>query len=168
MWLLVGLAFAQVRVNGVEVQLPGVPAGQYWYDAQSGLWGLQKGPAQGVIAPGMALGALAADASAGDTGVFINGRQLPQIELVWLSSRVGAVAPGRYFLDPWGNAGPEGGPAVVNLYAAAGGGAGGGGGGGGGTFYNQGSTSTVSGGSWDGGGIVTVRNSDGSSTSVGW
>ena len=169
LWWLVGFAFAQVPsagvvVNGVAAQLPGVMPGQYWYDARSGLWGRPGGPAEGVFTPGLQLGALRSDASAGNTGVFINGRQLPAGELATLSSWVGPVAPGRYFLDANGDAGAEGGPAVVNLYAASAARSGSQGG----TFYNQGSTSSVSGGSWEGGGMVTVRNSDGSSTSVGW
>lgn len=169
-WMFIGFAFAQVPpsavVNGVAVQMPGVVPGQYWYDARSGLWGRLGGPAEGVFTPGLQLGRLRADASAGTTNVFVNGRQLPAGELATLSSWVGSVAPGRYFLDATGDMGVEGGLALVNLYAASA--ARSGPGAQGGTFYNQGSTSTVSGGSWEGGGIVTVRNSDGSSTSVGW
>ena len=62
----------------------GVPvaAGRYWYDAFSGVWGMEGGPAQGQIHPGLQLGGpLRADASGGDTGVFVNGRQLHRLEV---------------------------------------------------------------------------------------
>jgi len=86
-------------------------------------------PVQGQIAPGLALGTLAADASNGTTNVFVNGRNLPVQELVWLQTTLRTqVLQGRYWLDAAGNMGLEGGPALVNLVAASrasGGGAGG-------------------------------------------
>src|SRR5688572_25680470 len=49
------------------------------------------------------------------TCVFINGQELQAHELAELQALVGVVQPGRYWLDNAGNAGPEGGPATVNL-----------------------------------------------------
>jgi hypothetical protein len=93
--------------------------GDYWYDPTSGACGLAGGPAMTFIIPGLALGGqLAADASAGNTGVFINGRELPQYDLIELTRLIGFVVPGRYFLDGNGNAGFEGGPPLANLIAA--------------------------------------------------
>ena len=94
--------------------------GRYWYDRVSGAAGPLGGPTLAFILPGLDLGGpLAPDASAGNTGVFINGRELPQYDLIALTRLVGFVQPGRYFLDALGNAGFEGGPPVINLVAAS-------------------------------------------------
>lgn len=95
--------------------------GNYWYDARSGLYGVVGYPAWGFMLPGHDLGRLQSDASNGATGVFINGRQLPQSEWVVWSQMLGyLIQPGRYWLDSNGNAGYEGNPApAVNLYQAA-------------------------------------------------
>jgi hypothetical protein len=120
-------AYAQTVINGLEMsrerlqqlrQATGVaaPAGRFWYDARSGLWGAEGGPALGFTRPGLDVGAtLPADASRGRTGVFMNGRQLHEREVRWLQT-LGPVWPGRYWLDPWGNVGFEGQPTpFVNL-----------------------------------------------------
>jgi hypothetical protein len=51
----------------------------------------------------------------GGTGVFVNGRELPPPDVQRLAALVGPIPPGRYWIDAQGNAGPEGGPATVNL-----------------------------------------------------
>src|SRR5262245_15915385 len=78
-----------VRVNGVQLtqtQLDAyakqfhtqIPPANYWYDKISGAFGLQGGPTLGFNVPGLDLGGpLQADASRGNTGVFVNGRDLP-------------------------------------------------------------------------------------------
>ena len=123
--------------------------GRYWYDASSGLWGVVGRPSAGFLLAGHELGRLASDASNGDTGVFMNGRELPYAEWMSFSAILGApLQRGRYWLDGQGNAGVEGSAkAQVNLYAAyrariaaAGGGwspDGGGGGGGGDNFWSS-------------------------------
>lgn len=94
--------------------------GRYWYDRTSGAAGPAGGPTLTFIVPDLDLGGpLAADASAGNTGVFLNGRELPQYDLIELTRLVGFVRPGRYFLDASGNAGFEGGPPMINLVAAS-------------------------------------------------
>lgn len=96
-----------------------IPNGSYWYDPRSGLWGREGGPALGQIDAELELGGpLQQQASNGDTWVFVNGRRLPLGELLALQRVVGFVRPGRYWLDPQGNAGFEGGPALVNVIAA--------------------------------------------------
>lgn len=96
-----------------------IPDGLYWYDARSGLWGRHGGPAVGQIHAGLKLGGrLPPQASNGDTGVYLNGRRLPRTELHALQQLIGPVTPGRYWLDASGNAGAEGGPALVNLIEA--------------------------------------------------
>ena len=82
--------------------------GAYWYDSQSGLFGPWKGPAMGMLGAGLDLGGeLQADASAGGAGVFANGRELHRFEVAALR-QVFPLEPGRYWLDPQGNAGHEG------------------------------------------------------------
>ena len=97
--------------------------GRYWYDRVSGLWGYEGGPNRGQILPGLPLGGpLHPNASGGRTAVVVNGRILHPVEIAFLHQRFGSVIPGRYWLDPRGNAGFEGGPPQWNLSARASGG----------------------------------------------
>ena len=93
--------------------------GRYWYDNVSGMWGLEGGPTLGVLLPNLQLGGqLRSNASRGNTGVYINGRNLPQQDLMVLQSVLGYIQPGKYWIDANGNAGKEGGPALINLRQA--------------------------------------------------
>lgn len=93
--------------------------GNYWYDRFSGAWGLEGGPTAGWISPGLNLGgALRADASGGNTGVFINGRELHQLDVQALMQIV-QVQRGHWWVDGQGNFGPEGGPVWGNLVVLA-------------------------------------------------
>jgi hypothetical protein len=95
--------------------------GQYWYDSKSGLYGVQGFQAFGFMYPGHVFESLDENASNGDTGVYVNGRHLPQIEWVTWSQLLGyPIQMGRYWLDANGNAGYEGNPTPTeNLYLAA-------------------------------------------------
>jgi len=97
--------------------------GRYWYDAASGLWGLEGGPSVGLIAPGLPFGRMDPRASvgrwAGVTGVFVNGREIHPDELQYLRSLYGPVARTRYWLNASGIAGYENGPGQFNVWAAA-------------------------------------------------
>jgi hypothetical protein len=100
-----------------------IPPGAYWYDAESGAWGTQGGPTQGLTRAGVTLGgSLRADASGGGdgqlTGIFINGREIHPEEAELLSQVV-TLVPGRYWVDAAGNAGYQGLPAMVNLVEEA-------------------------------------------------
>ena len=119
-----------VRVNGVRLE-PALIAslsadyhiqfksGDFWYDRRSGAWGVVGFPASGVVAPGIAMGGeLRADASHGTSGVFVNGRELTLLEVLYLQ-QLGPVQRGRAWLDAQGNFGPEGGPAIGNLFLLA-------------------------------------------------
>jgi hypothetical protein len=96
-------------------------AGDFWYDARSGLWGVKGREAFGILRPGHAYGTLAPTASAGTTGVFINGRQINTAEALYIRYLLGSVVPGRWWLDgATGYFGPEG--SVIpagNLFVAA-------------------------------------------------
>jgi hypothetical protein len=95
--------------------------GNYWYDQRSGLYGVVGHPAFGFMRAGHNLGKLARTASAGNTGVLVNGRELPQAEWAVWSQLLGyMIQPGSYWLDENGNAGYEGNPIPTeNLYTAA-------------------------------------------------
>ncbi len=117
-----------VVVNGVELSVQdwqqlamtiGVVApGRYWYDSRSGAWGLQGGPAAGVVPAGLVgLGQLRADASGGmDTGYTVNGRRLHPTEAPVM--RQLGLAPGAYDLDAAMNL-SRGGQVLMNLVAVA-------------------------------------------------
>lgn len=102
--------YALEQYYGVRIQ-----SGRYWYDRISGLWGREGGPTVGQILSGLNLGGpLSPRASGGGTGVFINGRELHPAEVAYLQ-RCTPVYRGRYWLNPQGLAGVEGGPPLVNL-----------------------------------------------------
>ena len=93
-----------------------IPAGEYWYDKRCGAWGIQDGPTLGFTLPGINVGGpLRSDASKGDTGVFVNGRQLHRQDVIGLMQLGLPVQQGRYWVDQYGNCGYEGGPALLNL-----------------------------------------------------
>jgi hypothetical protein len=96
------------------------PPGRYWYDARSGLFGLMGWEAAGFMHPGHDFGPLPANASKGNTGVFINGREINMAEAAYCQKLFGAVYQGRYWLDGrTGNLGVEGNPMpVVNAFVA--------------------------------------------------
>jgi hypothetical protein len=95
--------------------------GNYWYDSKSGLYGVVGQAAYGFMYPDHDFGELDRYASGGNTGVIINGRELPQLEWVVWSQVLGYwIQQGSYWFDANGNAGYEGNPTpVVNLYVAA-------------------------------------------------
>jgi hypothetical protein len=112
------LVARQIRELGAQYRVEPQP-GEYWYDARSGLYGIVGMPSAGFMLPGHDFGALPANASGGQTNVFVNGRNLPQAEVMVLSALWGMyIQPGRYWLDGTGNVGYEGVPIPVgNLYA---------------------------------------------------
>jgi len=95
--------------------------GKYWYDSASGLYGVAGYPSYGFMYPGHNFGTLSRNASAGNTGVIINGRELPQLEwAVWSYILGYYIQSGNYWFDSQGNAGYVGiNVPVVNLFAAA-------------------------------------------------
>jgi len=103
------------RVYNVKIK-----DGTYWYDKTCGAWGLKGGPTAGFILPNLDLGGpLQADASNGNTGVFVNGRELHLYDALALQQLLGAIVPGRYWLDAQGNVGIEGGAMLFNIVAVA-------------------------------------------------
>ena len=91
--------------------------GQYWYDTRSGLYGYMGAGPVGRINPGHAFPPMAADVSRGMTGIFLNGRQVPQQEAALYRQMLGSAQPGRYWLDATGNVGAEGSQQpLANIY----------------------------------------------------
>lgn len=77
--------------------------GEYWYDTHSGLWGVVDQPAAGFLHAGHDLGMLTPHASSGDSGVFVNGRELTAQEVRYFSEICGGPWPkGAYRLDAQG------------------------------------------------------------------
>jgi hypothetical protein len=129
-----GVALDKQTIAALQRAYGAVQPGRYWYDPVSGLYGAERGPTAGQIAPGLRLGGpLRADASGRGTGVFVNGRELHPAEVVRLRALFGVVLPGRYWMNAAGIGGFEGAPAHFSLAAAAAQRGGGGGGGG----YNR-------------------------------
>jgi hypothetical protein len=103
-------------IRALEMRYRGhIVNGEYWYDKVCGAWGLEGGPTLGFIEAGFNLGGpLRRDASRGNTGVFVNGRELHQVDVAGLQ-QLGPVYRGRYWVDAQGYVGFEGGPAFANL-----------------------------------------------------
>ena len=79
------------------------------------------GPVLGVMYPGHHFATLKSDVSRGDSGVFINNRQLQTQEAFQSARLFGyyAPVPGRYWLDANSNMGAEGFLVPLgNIYAA--------------------------------------------------
>ena len=119
-----GMPVDTVLVDQLEktYRTPIVP-NRYWYDARTGLWGVEGGPSSGRIAPGVPLpGPLDPRASvgrlAGITGVVINGREIHPEELKFLRTLYGTVNRARYWLNADGVGGYENGPPLFNLNQA--------------------------------------------------
>ena len=106
----------QLAGYGIQAQ-----SGSYWYDPVCGAWGLWGGPTAGFVQAGIPVPApLPAQASNGNTGVFVNGRNIAISELSYLQQLAQVpIAPGQYWLDAQGNAGPVGGGAVINYLERA-------------------------------------------------
>jgi hypothetical protein len=94
--------------------------GNYWYDPECGLFGPVGRAGAGFMRPGHDFGPLDPAASAGTTGVFLNGRQLPLDEYMFFANLAGShILPGRYWLNARGDVGIVGMPvALGNLVVA--------------------------------------------------
>ncbi|XP_074325708.1 uncharacterized protein LOC141663786 isoform X2 [Apium graveolens] len=66
-----------------------IQPGQYWYDSRAGFWGLIGGPCLGIIPPNIEEFGypIPEDCAGGNTGVYVNGRELHQKDLILLGNR---------------------------------------------------------------------------------
>ncbi|CAJ1950365.1 unnamed protein product [Sphenostylis stenocarpa] len=66
-----------------------IQPGNYWYDSQAGFWGVMGGPCLGIILPFIEefQFPMPEKCAGGNTGIFVNGRELHQKDLDLLSRR---------------------------------------------------------------------------------
>ncbi|KAK1364253.1 Protein ENHANCED DISEASE RESISTANCE 4 [Heracleum sosnowskyi] len=66
-----------------------IQPGEYWYDSRAGFWGVVGGPCLGIIPPSIEEFnfPMPKTCAGGDTGVFVNGRELHQKDLKLLGKR---------------------------------------------------------------------------------
>lgn len=116
-----GVLLRDDQVNFLEQKYRSpVPNGNYWYDRMCGAWGVMGGPVLCTLEPNHDIGGpLQPGASLGNTGVFINGRELHYLDMALLQRVVPMIIPGRWWLDVYGNFGSEGGPMLGNLWTLA-------------------------------------------------
>ena len=125
-----------VFVNGAQLAAPDLAElyavlgaaplpGRYWYDAVSGLWGLEGHGAGGVTRPSLTAAPLPPQTSAGTSAAFVNGRQLPVAELTAMATLLAWPLPvegrysGHYTLDGEGALNSGRGRYLGNVAAAA-------------------------------------------------
>ena len=115
-----GRPISPQQVRELQAQYGQVaPPGRYWYDTRSGMWGVEGGALMGFMRPGHDFGPLAANASRGNTGVFINGREINMAEAAFYQRLAGRVYQGHWWIDARGNVGLEENPSPMgNIYAA--------------------------------------------------
>ena len=70
-------------------------AGNYWYDSSSGLYGVEGYPAYGFMYPGHNWGTISRNASAGNTGVIINGTGIAAARMACLELYAWKLYPAR-------------------------------------------------------------------------
>ncbi len=93
-----------------------LPTGDFWYDRSSGAIGRLGGPTAGFLPDGLPLGgSMSAGCSGVGTGIFLNGREIHDLDRRCLERRLGRLATGRYSLDARGRLGREGGPVQWHL-----------------------------------------------------
>jgi len=85
-----------------------MPPGQYWYDTESGMWGLWGQAAAGFVEAGLSfpvknLAVLPRHSSKGTTGVIVNGRELTTTDIAMLQGMGVACTKGKWKIDGDGN-----------------------------------------------------------------
>ncbi|XP_017223251.1 uncharacterized protein LOC108199788 isoform X1 [Daucus carota subsp. sativus] len=84
-----GQNIPQLAVKKAEKLAGPIEPGEYWYDFQAGFWGVMGHPCLGIIAPYINAFnyPMPEGCAAGNTGVFVNGRELNQGDLNKLATR---------------------------------------------------------------------------------
>ena len=116
-----GEALSDEQKEQFEILFGGLPEpGKYWYDPVSGLAGVVGGEAVASLGPDLALGEVAKNASRGNTGVIVNGREITRNEVDFLEAIFFVeVVKDEYTLDAYGNIYPNDDPfSGSNIYIA--------------------------------------------------
>jgi len=105
-----GRALTRMEAVMLQTLYGAIPApGRYWYDPVSGLYGVEGRGASGFVRANHAFAPLQADASGGDTNIFLNGRQLNLAEATFWRAVLGeGFGQGRWWLSGTGLVGVEG------------------------------------------------------------
>ncbi|XP_044484736.1 uncharacterized protein LOC123210444 [Mangifera indica] len=77
-----------------------IEPGYYWYDFQAGFWGVLGQPCSGILIPFIEEFnyPMPENCAAGNTGVFVNGRELHQTDLDLLASRGLPIARDKHYI----------------------------------------------------------------------
>ncbi|GAV63551.1 DUF3133 domain-containing protein [Cephalotus follicularis] len=89
-------------VKKAEKRAGPILPGDYWYDYRGGFWGLMGQPCLGIIPPFVEEFnyPMPKNCAAGDTGIYVNGRELHQKDLDLLASRgIPTRRDKSYFID---------------------------------------------------------------------
>ncbi|XP_022979310.1 uncharacterized protein LOC111479066 isoform X2 [Cucurbita maxima] len=86
-------------VKKAEKQAGPILPGDYWYDYQAGFWGVMGHPCLGIIPPFIDefTYPLSRNCAAGNTEIFVNGRELHKRDLELLSSRGLPTTPNKFY-----------------------------------------------------------------------
>ncbi|XP_057462950.1 uncharacterized protein LOC130753044 [Actinidia eriantha] len=84
-----GQPMSDLVVQKAEMIAGHIQPGNYWYDYQAGFWGVMGHPCLGIIPPFIEQfnNPMPENCAAGNTGVFVNGRELNQKDLDLLAAR---------------------------------------------------------------------------------
>jgi len=113
-----------IKLTDSEVSMLGgmVMDGNYWYDHKCGAWGYMGGPCLGIVQPNLAIvkGKMPSNASNGNSGVYINGRQLHADDVATFARLGITCIPGHWWVDSNGSFGLQHIPIPMgNLFALA-------------------------------------------------
>ena len=87
-------------IAAIRTAVNAEPSGLIWYDPVSGLIGEWGEPAAAQIVAGLVAPPVPADASAGLSRVFVNGRELPLSAISMLEHTYTMIVEGQYTMGP--------------------------------------------------------------------
>ncbi|KAL1367054.1 hypothetical protein HN51_021111 [Arachis hypogaea] len=84
-----GQPLSDRAIKKAEKLAGSIRPGNYWYDSRAGFWGVMGGPCLGIIPPFIEEFnyPMSEKCAGGNTGIFVNGRELHQRDLDLLSGR---------------------------------------------------------------------------------